>query len=185
LTNSNLLTIDSFERTRRRWTNAEKKAILREVLETGNVSAVARRHGIASNVLFTWRKRYSADQLPGNDSVSNAAGDIGSPISELSQMLGTIDKLQALADLAYRQMEKEINSGACKGYSATCGIINLVNATYKLQERRDTLVERLTVERAKPIPRDEQDRIILSFQEKREAEKICMAAIQLSLALKQ
>jgi transposase len=42
---------------RRRWTAAEKVAIVNETYEPGvTVSLVARRHGIAPNQLFHWRK---------------------------------------------------------------------------------------------------------------------------------
>lgn len=42
---------------RRRWTPAEKLALVAETYEPGmSVSLVARRHGIAPNQLFTWRR---------------------------------------------------------------------------------------------------------------------------------
>jgi transposase len=43
--------------TRRRWSEAEKQAIIGEALQPGvNVSAIARRHGIKPSLLFRWRK---------------------------------------------------------------------------------------------------------------------------------
>jgi len=43
---------------RRRWAPAEKKLIFQETYEPGvTVSLVARRHGIAPNQLFYWRRR--------------------------------------------------------------------------------------------------------------------------------
>src|SRR5262249_13972324 len=42
---------------RRRWTASEKVRIVEETFEPGmTVSLVARRHGIAPNQLFTWRR---------------------------------------------------------------------------------------------------------------------------------
>ena len=42
---------------RRRWTAAEKLRIVEESLQPGqSVSNVARRHGVAPNLLFRWRK---------------------------------------------------------------------------------------------------------------------------------
>jgi hypothetical protein len=42
---------------RRRWSEAEKEAFIGEALQPGgNVSAVARRHGIKPSLLFRWRK---------------------------------------------------------------------------------------------------------------------------------
>ena len=43
---------------RRRWSDATKLAILKETVEPGViVSAVARRHGIHTGQLYTWRKQ--------------------------------------------------------------------------------------------------------------------------------
>ncbi|NRP89754.1 hypothetical protein GFPCMMHI_05679 [Ensifer adhaerens] len=42
---------------RRRWSTAEKLAIIDEIYEAdATVSIVARRHGIQPNQLFAWRK---------------------------------------------------------------------------------------------------------------------------------
>ena len=41
--------------TRRRWTLAEKTAVVSEIAGS-SVSAVARKHGIASSLMFRWRR---------------------------------------------------------------------------------------------------------------------------------
>jgi len=49
--------ITSVER-RRRWTTAQKVAIVEETMRPGqSVSSVARLHGIAPNMLFAWKLR--------------------------------------------------------------------------------------------------------------------------------
>jgi transposase len=51
--------------TRRRWSEAEKQAVVAEAERPGvNISAVARRHGIKPSLLFRWRRlaRDSHDQ---------------------------------------------------------------------------------------------------------------------------
>jgi transposase len=45
---------------RRKWTKAEKLAIVAEIAAT-SVSAVARKHGIASSLLFRWRRELGAN----------------------------------------------------------------------------------------------------------------------------
>jgi transposase len=43
--------------TRRKWSDAEKQAIVAEAAQLGaNISAVARRHGIKPSLLFRWRR---------------------------------------------------------------------------------------------------------------------------------
>jgi transposase len=52
---------------RRKWTDAERLALLAEVDAEGSVSLVARRHGIAESLLYGWRSarkaKETADQV--------------------------------------------------------------------------------------------------------------------------
>ena len=52
---------DVVAETRRRWTAEERRQIVAES-ETGSVSAVARRHGVAVSLVFRWRRQAG---LPG------------------------------------------------------------------------------------------------------------------------
>lgn len=56
---------------RRKWTEAEKQAILAEA-ETASVSAVARKHGVAANLVFRWRQ-HQRQARAGRKSVSKPA----------------------------------------------------------------------------------------------------------------
>jgi transposase len=50
-------TFDYVATTRRRWSKAQKQAILAEVdAAGGSVSEVARRHGLHTSLLFRWRR---------------------------------------------------------------------------------------------------------------------------------
>ena len=49
---------------RRRWTAEQKAALLAEVeAEDGQVSLVARRHGVSASLLYNWRSAYKAAAL--------------------------------------------------------------------------------------------------------------------------
>ncbi len=53
---------------RRRWSDEEKIAILRETLRPDEtVVGVARRHGVSAVSLYTWRKEFSPEILAGHD----------------------------------------------------------------------------------------------------------------------
>ncbi|HTO62304.1 MAG TPA: transposase [Bradyrhizobium sp.] len=58
---------------RRKWTDAEKAAVLAETDTPGtNVAAVARKHGIARSVVYNWRSARRAQAIaaiPGTGSV--------------------------------------------------------------------------------------------------------------------
>ena len=46
---------------RRRWSEAERRRIVAESYRSGeSASAVARRHGVHTSLLFKWRRRYRA-----------------------------------------------------------------------------------------------------------------------------
>ena len=47
--------------SRRRWSEAQRRRIVAESYHSGDsASAVARRHGVHTSVLFRWRRRYRA-----------------------------------------------------------------------------------------------------------------------------
>ena len=54
-------------RKRRSWSVEEKRRIVDESLEIGaSIAAVARRHDLNANQLFTWRRQLSAEPLERN-----------------------------------------------------------------------------------------------------------------------
>src|SRR5215203_6934889 len=87
---------------RRRRTPAEKLAIVAEAEEAGvTVSLVARRHGIAPNQLFRWRRLASQGAL-----TATGAEEPVVPASEDRSLQGQIRELQRL--LGKKAMEAEI-----------------------------------------------------------------------------
>ncbi len=50
------------ERARRRWSEEDKRRLVAETLAPGEtVHGVARRRGVSTSQLFTWRKRFRAE----------------------------------------------------------------------------------------------------------------------------
>ena len=87
---------------RRRWSAAEKAALVRETYEPGmNVSLVARKHGISASQLFNWRKLDREGAL-----VAVHAGESVVPASELAAARAQIAQLQRM--LGKKTMEAEI-----------------------------------------------------------------------------
>jgi transposase len=51
-------------RTLRRWSEEDKRLIVAETRAPGaNISAVARRHGVAQSLVYQWRKLYPAEPV--------------------------------------------------------------------------------------------------------------------------
>lgn len=87
---------------RRRWSAAEKAALVRETYEPGmSVSLVARKHGISASQLFGWRKLEREGGL-----VAVHAGESVVPASELAAARAQIAQLQRM--LGKKTMEAEI-----------------------------------------------------------------------------
>lgn len=87
---------------RRRWSAAEKLAIIEETYEPGvTVSLVARRHGIQPNQLFAWRKLASQGAL-----TATGAGEEVVAASEYRALQGQLREMQRL--LGKKTMEAEI-----------------------------------------------------------------------------
>ena len=77
---------------RRRWSAEEKAAIVQETYAPGmSVSLVARRHGIAPNQLFRWRRLYAEGALS-----AVGAGEEVVPASEYRALQSQVRELQRL-----------------------------------------------------------------------------------------
>lgn len=87
---------------RRRWSAAEKVRMVEETFEPGaTVSLVARRHGVAPNQLFTWRRLAAQGAL-----TAAAAGEAVIPASEHRALQQQVRELQRL--LGKKTLEVEI-----------------------------------------------------------------------------
>src|ERR1700747_55055 len=95
MTNStNRVEIITSVQRRRRWTAPEKVRMVEETFEPGmTVSLVARRHGVAPNQLFTWRRLVAQGSLTAagsGEEVVPASDDraLQNQIRELHRLLG-------------------------------------------------------------------------------------------------
>jgi transposase len=87
---------------RRRWSAEEKAAIVQETYAPGmSVSLVARRHGIAPNQVFTWRRLYASGALS-----AVGAGEEVVAASEYRALQHQVRELQRL--LGKKTLENEI-----------------------------------------------------------------------------
>jgi len=79
---------------RRRWSAAEKLRVVEETLYDGeSISAVARRNGVAPNLLYRWRKLMlegGSIAVTGDDSVTSnkTVREMEARIRELERQLG-------------------------------------------------------------------------------------------------
>jgi len=79
---------------RRRWSAAEKLRVVEETLYDGeSISAVARRNGVAPNLLYRWRKLMlegGSIAVTGDDSVTSnkTVREMEARIRELGRQLG-------------------------------------------------------------------------------------------------
>ena len=87
---------------RRRWTASEKVRIVEEMFEPGmTVSLVARRHGVAPNQLFTWRRLVVEGAL-----TAAGSGEQVVPASDYRALQSQVRELQRL--LGKKTLEAEI-----------------------------------------------------------------------------
>jgi transposase len=101
---------------RRRRTPAENLAIIAETMEPGvTVSLVARRHGIAPNQLFTWRRLANQGAL----TATQAEEDVV-PASAYRALVDKVRELRRL--LGKKSMEAEILKEALE-VAATLDIV--------------------------------------------------------------
>lgn len=99
--NSHVEILGSPER-RRRWTQSEKLSMVQETYEAGSTdSLVARRHGVAPNQLFGWRKLAAQGALTATSADKEVV-----PSSQYRALEQQVRELQRL--LGKKTMEVEI-----------------------------------------------------------------------------
>src|SRR6516164_4809583 len=103
MTNStNRVEIITSVQRRRRWTAPEKVRMVEETLEPGmTVSLVARRHGVAPNQLFTWRRLVAQGSL-----TAAGSGEEVVPASDYRALQNQVRELHRL--LGKKTLEAEI-----------------------------------------------------------------------------
>ena len=90
------------DQRRRRWSAAQKQALVRRTYEPGmSVSLVARQEGVSASLLFQWRKLDRQGAL-----AAVSAGEAVVPASELAAARAEIAKLQRI--LGKKTLENEI-----------------------------------------------------------------------------
>ena len=99
---SDTVEVIATDQRRRRWSVAEKAALVRRTYEPGmSVSLVARQEGISASLLFQWRKLERQGAL-----TAVSAGEPVVPASELAAARAEIAKLQRI--LGKKTLENEI-----------------------------------------------------------------------------
>ncbi len=94
------------DQRRRRWSLAEKAALVRRTYEPGmSVSLVARQEGVSAGLLFQWRKLERKLERQGA-LTAVSAGEAVVPASELAAARAEIAKLQRV--LGKKTLENEI-----------------------------------------------------------------------------
>ena len=100
--NTETIEVITRDQRRRRWSLAEKSALVRQTYEAGmSVSLVARQEGVAASLLFQWRKFERQGAL-----MAVSAGEAVVPVSELAAAHAEIAKLQRV--LGKKTLENDI-----------------------------------------------------------------------------
>jgi transposase len=108
---------------RRRWGAAEKVRIVEETYEPGStVSLVARRHGIAPNQVFTWRRLVAQGAL-----TAAGAEEEVVPASNYRALQNQVRELHRL--LGKKTLEAEILKEALEAAGAKRGTLRLLSST--------------------------------------------------------
>src|SRR3954465_8066932 len=108
---------------RRRWAAAEKIAIVAETHEPGvTVSLVARRHGIAPNQVFSWRRLVAQGAL-----TAAGAEEEVVPASDYRALQNQVRELHRL--LGKKTLEAEILKEALEAAGPKRGTLRLLSST--------------------------------------------------------
>src|SRR3954463_3590903 len=108
---------------RRRWTAAEKMRLVEQTFAPGStVSLVARRHGIAPNQVFTWRRLVAQGAL-----TAAGAEEEVVPASDYRALQNQVRELHRL--LGKKTLEAEILKEALEAAGPKRGTLRLLSST--------------------------------------------------------
>lgn len=130
MTNSfNPIEVITSVQRRRRWTASEKVRMVEETLEPGmTVSLVARRHGVAPNQLFSWRRLVAQGSL-----TAAGSGEEVVPASEYRILQNQIRELHRL--LGKKSLEAEILKEALEHATGSKKLLRLPPSPQKDDSR--------------------------------------------------
>ena len=109
------------DRRRRNWTNAEKATIVHKTYEPGaSVSVIARQHGIASSMLFRWRKMERNGELAAPDTSDATTVPVAEllaareQIAALQRALGAMTLENQLRTLEVQHLKRVMGPASTK-----------------------------------------------------------------------
>jgi transposase len=98
---------------RRRWTTEQKLRIIEESFEPGSsVSEVARRHGVAANLLFRWRKLLADGGTAAVGSDEDVVG--ASAVRKLEARIGELERQLGRKALEVEILNEALDSARAK-----------------------------------------------------------------------
>jgi transposase-like protein len=157
-------------RIRRRWSVDEKTSIVKESSQSGmSVSAVAKKHGIPTNLLFQWRRQFEMGGL---------AVHYGGRCSDGSEhdLLTQTERLARLQNMVVTKLAEEIRRNQITSYNASIALSNLTTGLAKLSALTLDLRDRIgALEPSVSTAATPQE---ISSEEQRMAEILCLQLVR-------
>lgn len=167
-------TAETSTKSRRRWSESEKLAILK-VADESSFSEAARQNQITTGLIFQWRK-----QLQGAAPID--AG-IFEPEPELIAALARNDKKLNKIDQLSTKLLADLDSGKLTAYNGANAYASLTKAFTTVQSQRFEIMDRLISMIATDDQRNDDfcSKTTIDFDVEREAERVCYAMIKRSV----
>jgi transposase-like protein len=158
---------------RRRWSESEKLAILKEADES-SYSEAARQNKISTGLIFQWRK-----SLQGTAPIE---ADDFDPAPELMTALARNDKKLYKIDQICTRLLADLESGKLPVYNGANAYSSLTKAFTAVQAQRFEIMDRLLNMLAADDPKSQGSQSsTIDFEVERESERICYAMVKRSL----
>jgi transposase-like protein len=164
---------DQSTKRRRRWSESEKLAILKEAHES-SFSEAARQNQISTGLIFQWRK-----SLQGSAPIDP---DLFEPEPELMAALSRNDNKLNKIDLLCTRLLADLESGKLTVYNGANAYSSLTKAFTAVQSQRFEIMDRLIGLLATDDQRAEGSQMnTIDFEIEKEAERVCYALVKRSV----
>jgi transposase-like protein len=164
---------DQSTKRRRRWSESEKLAILKEADES-SFSEAARQNQISTGLIFQWRKTLQG--------TTSREADPFEPEQELMAALTRNDKKLNNIDLLCTRLLADLDSGKLTVYNGANAYSSLTKAFTNLQSQRFEIMDRLLSMLATEDQKTEGSQMnTIDFEIEKEAERICYELVKRSV----
>jgi len=169
--------VQPITRTRRFFSDDDKRMILQEAQESGmSMSAIAKKHGLTASQLFKWRVKFYGSQRIESKAIEGPL----TPSAKLQATLMRIDKFEnEIMAPVFKRTMCDLKADRLPAHQASCALANLGSAFSKITALKLAVFDQLeAIGYVEPPPEKRPEEEHLDYLVEREAERVLLHLVK-------